>query len=54
MVGPDVVSYAQMIERIADLMGVGGCPLGLRSSLTPPASALVAAVTGQPLELVRP
>jgi uncharacterized protein YbjT (DUF2867 family) len=54
VVGPDVVSYAQMIERIADLMGVGRMPLGLRVSLTPPASALVAAVTGQPLELVRP
>ena len=29
-------------------------PLGLPASLTPPASAVVAAVTGQPLELVRP
>ena len=54
VVGPDVVSYAKMIERIADLMGVGRLPVGLRRSLTPPASALVAAVTGQPLELVRP
>jgi uncharacterized protein YbjT (DUF2867 family) len=54
VVGPDVVSYAQMMERIADLMGVGRMPLGLRASLTPPASAMVAAVTGQPLELVRP
>ena len=52
--GPDVVSYAEMIERIAELMGVGRMPLGLRRSLTPPASALVAAVTEQPLELVRP
>jgi NAD(P)H-binding len=54
VVGPDVVSYAQMMERIADLMGVGRMPLGLRASLTPPASAVVAAMTGQPLELVRP
>ncbi|HEY1359076.1 MAG TPA: NAD(P)H-binding protein [Thermoleophilaceae bacterium] len=52
--GPDVVSYAEMIERIADHMGVGRMPLGLRRSHTPPASALVAAVTQQPLELVRP
>ncbi|HKF80162.1 MAG TPA: NAD(P)H-binding protein [Thermoleophilaceae bacterium] len=52
--GPDVLSYAQMIERIAELMGVGRLPLGLGASLTPPASALVSAVTEQPLELVRP
>jgi uncharacterized protein YbjT (DUF2867 family) len=54
VVGPDVVSYAQMIERIAELMGVGRMPVGLKASLTPPASALVAAMTEQPLELVRP
>jgi uncharacterized protein YbjT (DUF2867 family) len=54
VVGPDVVSYAEMIGRIADLMGVGRMPLGLRRSLTPPASALVAGITDQPLELVRP
>jgi hypothetical protein len=35
-------------------MGVGRVPLALGRSLTPPASAVVAAVTGQPLELVRP
>jgi uncharacterized protein YbjT (DUF2867 family) len=52
--GPDVVSYGQMIERIAEQMGVGRTPIGFGASLTPPASAVVAAVTGQPLELVRP
>jgi uncharacterized protein YbjT (DUF2867 family) len=52
--GPDVLSYADMIERIAELMGVGRLPLGLGSTLTPPASAMVSAVTGQPRELVRP
>jgi uncharacterized protein YbjT (DUF2867 family) len=52
--GPDVVSYGEMIERIADHMGVGRTPIGLGVSLTPPASAFVSAVTGQPLELVRP
>jgi uncharacterized protein YbjT (DUF2867 family) len=52
--GPDVVSYAAMIDSIAELMGVGRVPVGLRPSLTPPASAIVAAVTGQPQELVRP
>ena len=52
--GPDVMTYAEMIERIAEAMGVGRLPVGLGASLTPPASAVVAAVTGQPLELVRP
>jgi uncharacterized protein YbjT (DUF2867 family) len=52
--GPDVMTYGRMIERIADVMGVGRLPLGLNRSLTPPASAIVAAVTGQPIELVRP
>jgi uncharacterized protein YbjT (DUF2867 family) len=52
--GPDVVSYGEMIERIAEQMGVGRTPIGLGASLTPPASVVVAAITGQPLELVRP
>jgi len=54
VVGPDVMTYGRMIERIAEAMGVGRMPLALNVSLTPPASAVVAAVTGQPLELVRP
>jgi uncharacterized protein YbjT (DUF2867 family) len=52
--GPDVMTYGRMIERIAEEMGVGRLPLALGRSLTPPASAVVAAVTGQPIELVRP
>ncbi len=52
--GPDVLSYGEMIATIAEAMGVGRVPLGLGASLTPPAAAVVAAVTGQPLELVRP
>jgi uncharacterized protein YbjT (DUF2867 family) len=52
--GPDVVTYGQMIERIAESMGVGRWPLGLGVSLTPPAAAVVASVTGLDLELVRP
>jgi uncharacterized protein YbjT (DUF2867 family) len=52
--GPDLMTYGDMIERIAEAMGVGRVPLGFNRSLTPPASAVVAAVTGQPLELVRP
>jgi uncharacterized protein YbjT (DUF2867 family) len=52
--GPDVMTYGEMIERIAEAMGVGRMPLGFGRSLTSPASAVVAGVTGQPLELVRP
>ncbi len=54
VVGPDVVSYGEMIESIAESMGVGRVPLGIARSLTAPASAVVSAVTEQPLELVRP
>jgi len=54
VVGPDVLSYGEMLESIAEMMGVGRASVGIRASLTPPASAVVAAVTGQPLELVRP
>lgn len=53
-VGPDVLSYGEMLEHIAESMGVGRSSVGIRASLTPPASAVVAAVSGQPLELVRP
>ena len=52
--GPDILTYAEMIERIAEAMGVGRMRLGLGASLTPPAAAVVAAITEQPLELVRP
>src|SRR3954467_12795314 len=52
--GPDVVTYLQMIERIAETMGVGRVPLGLGFLMTPPAAAVVARVTGLDLELVRP
>lgn len=52
--GPDLMTYAEMIERIAEAMGVGRMPLSFGPSLTPPAAAVVAGVTGQPLDLVRP
>jgi uncharacterized protein YbjT (DUF2867 family) len=54
MVGPDIVTYAEMIERIAEHMGVGRVSLDLGASLTPPAAAVVARVTGLDVELVRP
>lgn len=52
--GPDVLSYATMIERIAEHMGVGRAPLVLPASATAATSAVVSAVSGQPLGLVRP
>ena len=52
--GPDVLSYGEMIERIADVMGVGRTPIKLGVSQTPSASAVVAGVVGLPVELVRP
>jgi uncharacterized protein YbjT (DUF2867 family) len=52
--GPDVISYGEMIERIADSMGVGRTPIRLNVSQTPTASAVVAGIVGQPVELVRP
>jgi uncharacterized protein YbjT (DUF2867 family) len=52
--GPELMSYGEMIERIADLMGVGRMPLRLNASATPLASAVVSAIVEQPVELVRP
>ena len=54
IVGPEVMTYAEMIERIAEAMGVGRMPVPLPARQTPAASAVVSALTGQPLELVRP
>ncbi|MEA2347061.1 MAG: hypothetical protein QOG62_848 [Thermoleophilaceae bacterium] len=52
--GPDVLAYGEMIEEIAELMGVGRTSIPLPVSQTPTASAVVARIVGQPLELVRP
>jgi uncharacterized protein YbjT (DUF2867 family) len=54
IVGPDVLSYGEMVERIADAMGVGRLPVPIGVTQTPAASAVVSAVVGLPLELVRP
>ena len=54
IVGPEVMTYAEMVERIAEAMGVGRMPLPLPASQTLAASAVVSAITDQPLELVRP
>jgi len=52
--GPEVMTYEEMIERIAEAIGIGRMPLRLPTTQTPAASAVVSAITNQPLELVRP
>ena len=52
--GPDVLTYRGMVERIAELMGVGRTPVGLPLNQTPAAAAVVARIARQPVELVRP
>jgi len=50
--GPDVLSYGEMISRIAELMLVGRPALGLGVSATPVAARVVAAITREDPELV--
>lgn len=52
--GPDRVTYAQLIERIAEEMGVGRMPLDVFTALPPVTGAIVAAVTELPIDTVRP
>jgi len=52
--GPDVITYRGMVERIAELMGVGRTAVGLSLTQTPAAAAVVACISEQPVELVRP
>lgn len=54
-VGPDIVSYGQLIERIRDAMLLGrpGLSLG-RLSLTPIASRVAAVIAGEDHELIGP
>jgi uncharacterized protein YbjT (DUF2867 family) len=52
--GPNVLSYAEIIEGIAEHLGVRRMPLRFNSSQTAAASAVVAAIVDQPIELVRP
>ena len=54
IVGPEVMTYQEMVERIAEAIGVGRMSLPVPATQTLAASAVVSAVTDQPLELVRP
>ena len=52
--GPEVLTYAEMIERIRDSLLVGRALLPLRFSVTPVASRVAASVAGEDHELVGP
>src|SRR5207253_4734870 len=52
--GPDVLSYEQMIIRIAELMLVRRPALGFGMSLTPLTGRIAAAIAGEQPELVLP
>ena len=52
--GPDVLSYGEMLSRIADLMLVGRPTLGLGVSMTALTARVAAAIAGEDPELVVP
>ena len=52
--GPDVLSYGEMIERIAELMLVNRLSLGLGVSMTAVTARVAAAIAGEDPELVLP
>src|SRR5215218_4158928 len=52
--GPDVMTYADMITRISDAMMVRRPSLGLGFSLTPVASVVAAAISGEDPALIEP
>lgn len=52
--GPDVLSYGEMVERIAELMMLHRPSVGLGVTVTPLAARLAAALTDESPELVLP
>ena len=52
--GPDVLTYGEMVERIAELMVVGRPPVRLPLMATPLASRVAATIAGETVELVAP
>jgi uncharacterized protein YbjT (DUF2867 family) len=52
--GPDVMTYQELIERIADAMLVSRSKLSLGFSLTPIAAQVAAAVAGEDPALIEP
>jgi uncharacterized protein YbjT (DUF2867 family) len=54
IVGPDVLTYGAMVERIADLMLVGRPAVRFGLIATPLASRIASAIAGETPELIRP
>ncbi len=54
LAGPDVLTYGEMISRIAELMLIGRPAVGFRPTLTPIAGRVAAAIAGEAPELVVP
>ena len=52
--GPDVLTYGEMITRIADLMLVSRATLPISLTVTPVASRVAAAIAGEDPELIGP
>jgi uncharacterized protein YbjT (DUF2867 family) len=52
--GPDVLSYGEMLERIADLMMVGRPTVRLGLSATPLSARIAAAIAGEDPQLILP
>jgi len=52
--GPEVLSYGEIIERIAELMLVGRAAIGLPINATPIAARFAAAIAAEDPELVLP
>ena len=53
-VGPDVLTYGGMVERIRDLMLVGRPALRLPVALTPIAAPFASAIAGEDVGLIQP
>jgi uncharacterized protein YbjT (DUF2867 family) len=52
--GPDAMSYAELLQGIADAMMITRPSIGLNFNLTPVASVLAAAVAGEDVGLIEP
>lgn len=52
--GPDVLTYGELVRRIAEALLVDRPPVELPFSLTPVASAVAAAIAGEDVELIGP
>jgi len=54
LVGPEVVTYGELVERIRDLLLIDRPRLALPISMTPVASVVAAAIAGEDVGLIRP